>query len=87
LVAIFTLKNGTILVIIFFSLQRLKDAIVQDYQNQCNSQFKNKKKEFQYLHHKLEHIKKLVHDYDTRYGGSSNSLNGGHQRSHLTASS
>ena len=77
----------TILVIIFFSLQRLKDAIVQDYQNQCNSQFKNKKKEFQYLHHKLEHIKKLVHDYDTRYGGSSNSLNGGHQRSHLTASS
>jgi len=67
--------------------KRLKDAIVQDYQNQCNSQFKNKKKEFQYLHHKLEHIKKLVHDYDTRYGGSSNSLNGGHQRSHLTASS
>lgn len=60
--------------------QRLKDAIVQDYQTTKTSQYKRYRDEFQYLHNKLEHIKKLVHDFDTRCmnkgnGSGSNSSN------------
>ena len=57
----------------FSSFQRLKDAIVQDYQTTKTNQYKRYREEFQYLHNKLEHIKKLVSDFDTRSANPSSS--------------
>ena len=47
--------------------QRLKKMIVKEYQSANDSQIKRDREEFHYLHKKLEHIKKLVHDYDTEH--------------------
>jgi hypothetical protein len=41
--------------------------IVKEYQSANDSQIKRDREEFHYLHKKLEHIKKLVHDYDTEH--------------------
>ena len=68
---------------VFFLLQRLKAAVVQEYKVTKNSQFQRVRDEFQYLHKKLEHIKQLVHDYDTRFDTKSLSQ----QPRSLTASS
>merc|ERR1712141_905022 len=62
---------------------RLKAAVVQEYKVTKNSQFQRVRDEFQYLHKKLEHIKQLVHDYDTRFDTKSLSQ----QPRSLTASS
>ena len=57
-------------------MQRLKKLIVHEHQEMTNdSQFKRDQEEFQYLHKKLAHIKKLVHDYDTKYAEQKNSSN------------
>lgn len=53
--------------------QRLKKMIMDEYQTQQSSGFKRDQDEFQYLHQKLAHIKKLVHDFDTS-GGSNKKL-------------
>jgi len=53
--------------------QRLKKMIMEEYQTANNSGFKRDQEEFQYLHQKLAHIKKLVHDFDTS-GGSNKKL-------------
>jgi len=45
--------------------QRLKKMIMEEYQTTNNSGFKRDQEEFQYLHQKLAHIKKLVSDFDT----------------------
>ena len=50
-----------------FNLQRLKKMVVKEYQAANDNQVKRDREEFQYLHKKLDHIKKLVHDYDTKY--------------------
>jgi RNA polymerase II elongation factor ELL len=47
--------------------QRLKKMVVKEYQAANDNQVKRDREEFQYLHKKLDHIKKLVHDYDTKY--------------------
>ena len=47
--------------------ERLKKMIVKEYQSANDSQIKRDREEFHYLHKKLEHIKKLVHDYDTEH--------------------
>jgi RNA polymerase II elongation factor ELL len=53
--------------------QRLKKMIMDEYRTQQSSGFKRDQDEFQYLHQKLAHIKKLVHDFDTS-GGSNKKL-------------
>jgi len=40
---------------------------VQEYQSTKSEEYTGMQEEFQYLHKKLDHIKKLVHDYDTKY--------------------
>lgn len=46
--------------------KRLKSKIVQEYaMNKKDSKYVKAREEFQYLHEKLAHIKKLVHAYDT----------------------
>ena len=59
--------------------------IMEEYQTANNSGFKRDQEEFQYLHQKLAHIKKLVHDFDT---SGSKKLSTNHQRQqHILASS
>ena len=44
---------------------------MKEYQeNKQDRKYIKAKSEFQYLHEKLAHIKKIVHDYDTRPGRS-----------------
>ena len=43
----------------------LKKMAVKEYQVANSNPVKLDREEFQYLHKKLDHIKKLVHDYDT----------------------
>lgn len=45
--------------------------IVLEYQKTNDSQYKRHQEEFNYLHKKLAHIKKLVHDYDTVFSSKS----------------
>lgn len=49
----------------------LKKMIVLEYQKTNDSQYKRHQEEFNYLHKKLAHIKKLVHDYDTVFSSKS----------------
>ena len=53
--------------------QRLKKMIMEEYQTQTCNGFKRDQDEFQYIHQKLAHIKKLIHDFDTS-GGSNKKL-------------
>ena len=43
----------------------LRKMVVKEYQAANTNQIKLDREEFQYLHKKLDHIKKLVRDYDT----------------------
>ena len=43
----------------------LRKMVVKEYQAANSNPIKLDREEFQYLHKKLDHIKKLVHDYDT----------------------
>ena len=44
----------------------MKHRIVEEYEkNKRNQTYQEARSNFQYLHEKLAHIKKLVHDYDT----------------------
>ena len=46
--------------------QNVKHRIVEEYEkNKRNQTYQEARSNFQYLHEKLAHIKKLVHDYDT----------------------
>lgn len=69
--------------------QRLKKMIVKEYQTANDSQIKRDREEFHYLHKKLAHIKKLVHDYDTKYAkqrpGGHSSINSSKSPANLTA--
>ena len=50
----------------------MKARIVLEYEkNKKDETYQEARSNFQYLHEKLAHIKKLVHDYDT------NNLGGG----------
>ena len=54
---------------IFF--QNVKARILQEYEkNKKDVVYQEARSSFQYLHEKLAHIKKLVHEYDTRQPGS-----------------
>ena len=54
--------------------QRLKKMIMEEFLKAKNNLgFKRDQEEFQYLHQKMTHIKKLVHDFDTS-GGSNKKL-------------
>ena len=49
--------------------QRLKKMIMEEFLKAKNNLgFKRDQEEFQYLHQKMTHIKKLVHDFDTSGG-------------------
>jgi len=65
--------------------QRLKKMVVKEYQAANDNQVKRDREEFQYLHKKLDHIKKLVHDYDTKYANQPRQP--GHPGSHRSSSS
>ena len=44
----------------------MKARILQEYEkNKGDGVYQEARSSFQYLHEKLAHIKKLVHDYDT----------------------
>jgi RNA polymerase II elongation factor ELL len=44
----------------------VKARIMEEYEkNKKNQEYQEARSNFQYLHEKLAHIKKLVHDYDT----------------------
>ena len=43
----------------------LRKMVIKEYQAANTNQIKQDREEFQYLHKKLDHIKKLVRDYDT----------------------
>ena len=46
--------------------QNVKARILQEYEkNKGDGVYQEARSSFQYLHEKLAHIKKLVHDYDT----------------------
>jgi RNA polymerase II elongation factor ELL len=70
--------------------QRLKKMIVKRYQTANDSQIKRDREEFHYLHKKLAHIKKLIHDYDTKYAkqrfgnNSSSNINSNKSPANLT---
>ncbi len=47
--------------------QKLKMQIWDEYnRNKNDSEYLRTRREFQYLHDKLAHIKMLVHEYDTK---------------------
>ena len=55
------------------SLQKLKKIIQREYkENKQDRNYTEAKQEFQYLHEKLAHIKKLVHSYDVKNANGMN---------------
>ena len=49
-----------------FLFQNVKARILQEYErNKQDKVYQEARSNFQYLHEKLAHIKKLVHDFDT----------------------
>ena len=60
---------------------------MEEYQTTNNSGFKRDQEEFQYLHQKLAHIKKLVSDFDTNGSKklSSGGLKSGSASHHILA--
>ena len=52
----------------------MKAKIVVEYEkNKKDQTYQEARSNFQYLHEKLAHIKKLVHDYDTNNLGGAGS--------------
>jgi RNA polymerase II elongation factor ELL len=52
-----------------YLFQLLKSQIVQEYvKNKQDPRYLEATKAFSYLHGKLSHVKRLVHDYDTQHG-------------------
>ena len=59
-----SLDDGRILTAVLF--QDVKAQIYVEYEkNKEDRVYQDARANFQYLHEKLAHIKKLVHDYDT----------------------